>query len=323
MQQKLECSGLASKVELNHLLTIEALSKQEITAILDRAQELIDKSYNTKAVLRDLASITVANLFFEPSTRTRCSFELAAKRLGAEVLNLEMGTSSMVKGETLIDTLQTIAAMDVQVLVIRHAQAGTAKFVADHFGTEVAIINGGDGHHEHPTQGLLDMLTIRQHKTVFDNLKVAIIGDIAHSRVARSDIQALLKLGVAELRLIAPESFITDDLKALDVSIYNDIDQGLKDVDVIMTLRIQKERMPANEFPNTNDFFKQFGVTAKRMQLAKPDAIVMHPGPMNRNVEIASEVADGKQSVILQQVHNGVAIRMAVLSSLTILNRCK
>lgn len=229
----------------------------------------------------------------------------------------------MVKGETLIDTLQTIAAMDVQVLVIRHAQAGTAKFVADHFGTEVAIINGGDGHHEHPTQGLLDMLTIRQHKTVFDNLKVAIIGDIAHSRVARSDIQALLKLGVAELRLIAPESFITDDLKALDVSIYNDIDQGLKDVDVIMTLRIQKERMPANEFPNTNDFFKQFGVTAKRMQLAKPDAIVMHPGPMNRNVEIASEVADGKQSVILQQVHNGVAIRMAVLSSLTILNRCK
>lgn len=323
MQQKINSAGATHTIELNHLTTIEDLSKEDINVILDRAQSIIDKGYHAKSVLQDLASITVANLFFEPSTRTRCSFELAAKRLGAEVLNLEMATSSTVKGESLLDTLGTIAAMDVQALVIRHQEAGIAKLAAEYFGTKVAIINAGEGQHQHPTQALLDMLTIRQHKSSFNNLTVAIIGDIAHSRVARSDIQALLKLGIAKLRLIAPESFITDDLKALDVSIYHDLDQGLKDVDVVITLRIQKERMPVDECPNTEDFFKKFGLTAKRMHLAKPDAIVMHPGPLNRNVEIASDVADGKQSVILQQIHNGVAIRMAVLSSLVSLDRYK
>lgn len=297
-----------------HLLDIESLSTEQITELLKQAQSFITKGEHRSGQLQHLAGKTLFNLFFENSTRTRISFELAAKRLAATVVNVDLASSSVKKGESLLDTVDTLQAMGADFFVVRHSAVNTAKYIAEHVGDDLAVINAGDGHHAHPSQALLDMLTIQQHKPNFTELKVALVGDMAHSRVARSDLCALKKLGVNDIRVIAPSSLLPDE-KTLDgLSCHDNLQQGLADVDVVMALRIQKERMLNEAIPDEAQFNRQFGITAETLQFAKPDAIVMHPGPLNRNVEINSDVADGPQSVILQQVENGVAMRMAVLA---------
>jgi aspartate carbamoyltransferase catalytic subunit len=257
---------------------------------------------------------TVVNLFFEASTRTRSTFELAAKRLSADVLNININTSAASKGESLFDMLRNLEAMASDMFVVRHAQSGAAHFIAESVTPGVAIVNAGDGWHAHPTQAMLDMLTIRQNKGKFEGLKVAIIGDILHSRVARSQICALNTLGVDEIRVIAPNTLLPTKVESLGVTVFNNLEQGLADIDVIIMLRLQKERMHGALLPSEQEYFKLYGLTQEKLKCAKPDAIVMHPGPINRGVEIESEVADGPQSVILDQVTNGIAIRMAVMS---------
>ena len=257
---------------------------------------------------------TVANLFFEASTRTRATFELAAQRLSADILSLDIKTSSAVKGESLLDTLHNLQAMQVDMFVIRHQDSGSAHFFAQHVAPGVSVLNAGDGQHSHPTQGMLDMFTIRRHKGSFENLCVAIVGDIKHSRVARSQIHALNILNTGQVRVIAPRTLLPEQTEALGVQVYHDLDEGLKDVDVVIMLRLQKERMTGALLPSEQEYFRQYGLTADRVKLAKPDAIVMHPGPANRGIEIESSVMDGKQSVILQQVTYGIAVRMAVMS---------
>ncbi|MEJ2322319.1 MAG: aspartate carbamoyltransferase catalytic subunit [Gammaproteobacteria bacterium] len=257
----------------------------------------------------------VANLFFENSTRTRTTFELAAKRLSADVLNLNISTSATAKGESLLDTLRNLEAMHVDMFVIRHAASGTAHFFAQHASKGVSIINAGDGQHEHPTQAMLDMFTIRHHKGDFTPLKVTIIGDILHSRVARSQILALNTLGVSEVRVVAPKTLLPSDAReSLGVHVFHDMEEGISGTDVIIMLRLQKERMSGALLPSEHEFFQRYGLTASRLSLAAPNAIVMHPGPINRGVEMETMVADGSQSVILQQVSYGVAVRMAILS---------
>jgi aspartate carbamoyltransferase catalytic subunit len=302
--------------ELTHLLTLEGLSKEHILHILDTAQQFVAVSDSDREVKKVplLRGKNVFNLFFENSTRTRTTFEIAAKRLSADVVNLDIQTSSTAKGETLLDTIDNLVAMQADIFVVRHKTTGAAVEVAQHLPPHVHVINAGDGTNQHPTQGLLDMFTMRHYKQDFTKIKVAIIGDIVHSRVAKSNIHALTTLGCPEIRAIGPESLLPKDLNMMGVKIYNNIEEGLKDVDVVMTLRIQKERMEAGQVPEGDEFFKQWGLTKERLQLAKPDAIVMHPGPMNREVEIASEVADGPQAVILKQVTFGIAVRMAVMS---------
>ncbi len=302
--------------ELTHLLTLEGLSKEHILHILDTAQKFVAVSDSDREVKKVplLRGKNVFNLFFENSTRTRTTFEIAAKRLSADVVNLDIQTSSTAKGETLLDTIDNLVAMQADIFVVRHKTTGAAVEVAQHLPPHVHVINAGDGTNQHPTQGLLDMYTMRHYKQDFTKIKVAIIGDIVHSRVAKSNIHALTTLGCPEIRAIGPESLLPKDLNMMGVKIYNNIEEGLKDVDVVMTLRIQKERMEAGQVPEGDEFFKQWGLTKERLQLAKPDAIVMHPGPMNREVEIASEVADGPQAVILKQVTFGIAVRMAVMS---------
>jgi aspartate carbamoyltransferase catalytic subunit len=302
--------------ELTHLLTLEGLSKEHILHILDTAQQFVAVSDSDREVKKVplLRGKNVFNLFFENSTRTRTTFEIAAKRLSADVVNLDIQTSSTAKGETLLDTIDNLVAMQADIFVVRHKTTGAAVEVAQHLPPHVHVINAGDGTNQHPTQGLLDMFTMRHYKQDFTKIKVAIIGDIVHSRVAKSNIHALTTLGCPEIRAIGPESLLPQDLNMMGVKIYNNIEEGLKDVDVVMTLRIQKERMEAGQVPEGDEFFKQWGLTKERLQLAKPDAIVMHPGPMNREVEIASEVADGPQAVILKQVTFGIAVRMAVMS---------
>jgi len=302
--------------ELTHLLTLEGLSKEHILHILDTAQQFVAVSDSDREVKKVplLRGKNVFNLFFENSTRTRTTFEIAAKRLSADVVNLDIQTSSTAKGETLLDTIDNLVAMQADIFVVRHKTTGAAVEVAQHLPPHVHVINAGDGTNQHPTQGLLDMYTMRHYKQDFTKIKVAIIGDIVHSRVAKSNIHALTTLGCPEIRAIGPESLLPKDLNMMGVKIYNNIEEGLKDVDVVMTLRIQKERMEAGQVPEGDEFFKQWGLTKERLQLAKPDAIVMHPGPMNREVEIASEVADGPQAVILKQVTFGIAVRMAVMS---------
>ena len=301
---------------LRHLITLDGLTRSEITALLDLAQFYVRKPHELPARDQSLAGHTVANLFFEPSTRTRVSFELAAQRLGAYVVNLDMQTSSRVKGETVLDTLYTLQAMHADVLVMRDAEPGLPAQVAPFVAPHVSILNAGEAHVSHPTQGLLDALTIRQHKPDFANLSILIVGDLMHSRVARSTWRALNTLGIGEVRIAGPEHLLPPANEFAGAIRHADINKAIKDADVVMALRIQKERMNEAHIPDEAGYCREFGLTPDRMKLAKPDAIVMHPAPMNRGVEITDEVADGKQSVIQQQVTNGVAIRMAVLATI-------
>jgi aspartate carbamoyltransferase catalytic subunit len=300
---------------LRHLVTLKDLPRELLIELLDRAEGYLTPPGDYPATSRALAGRTVANLFFEPSTRTRASFELAARRLGAEVLSLDVSMSSRAKGESILDTMYTLQAMQVDVFVIRDAQSGVPAYICKHVAPHVAVLNAGESHLNHPTQGLLDVLTIRRHKRAFDRLVVAIAGDIQHSRVARSVHHALTILGVGELRLIAPPALAPDPAEFQGARLMDDIEEGVREADVIMCLRIQRERMEVSRSPDPAGFHRQFGLTGERLALAKPDAIVMHPGPMNRDVEIAGSVADGPQSVIAEQVTNGVAVRMAVMQT--------
>jgi aspartate carbamoyltransferase catalytic subunit len=302
--------------ELTHLLTLEGLPKEQILHILDTAKQFVSVTDPAREVKKVplLRGKSVFNLFFENSTRTRTTFEIAAKRLSADVINLDISTSSTAKGESLLDTIDNLVAMQADIFVVRHNVSKAPIEIAEHVPAHVHVVNAGDGSHQHPTQGLLDMYTMRHFKQNFKGLKVAIVGDIVHSRVAKSNIHALTTLGCEEIRAIGPESLLPSDLDMLGVKIYHSMEEGLKDADVVMTLRIQKERMEVGQVPEGEAFFKQYGLTPTRLALAKSDAIVMHPGPMNRGVEIDSAVADGLQSVILNQVTFGIAVRMAVMS---------
>jgi len=299
---------------LKHFLTIDGLNRELLTEIMDRAEQFSSISHRQVKKVPILRGKTIVNLFFENSTRTRTTFELAAKRLSADVMNLNISTSATSKGESLLDTLHNLEAMHCDMFVVRHNQSGAAEFIAQHVAPHISVINAGDGCHAHPTQAMLDMFTIRRHKQHFPDLRVAIVGDILHSRVARSQIQALSTLGVGEIRVIGPKTLLPSDCKTLGVHVYHDIEAGLKDVDVVITLRLQHERMQGGLIPSAREYFNSYGVTEDKLSIAKPDAIVMHPGPINRGVEISSEVADGPQSVILEQVTHGIAVRMAVMS---------
>ena len=301
---------------LRHLITLDGLSREEITALLDLAQTYVRNPRDLPVRDQSLAGHTVANLFFEPSTRTRVSFELAAQRLGAYVVNLDMQTSSRVKGETVLDTLYTLQAMHADILVMRDAEPGLPAQVAQYIAPHVSILNAGEAHVSHPTQGLLDALTIRQHKPDFKNTSILIVGDLMHSRVARSTWRALNTLGIGEVRIAGPEHLLPPSHEFTGAVRYTDMNKALTDVDVVMALRIQKERMQQAHIPDDAGYCREFGLTPERLKLAKPNAIVMHPAPMNRGVEITDAVADGKQSVIQQQVTNGVAVRMAVLATI-------
>lgn len=299
---------------LKHFLTTEGLSQSLLQNILDHAESFASVGERPVKNVPLLRGKTIANLFFEPSTRTRTTFELAAKRLSADILNLNISTSATSKGETLSDTLHTLEAMHCDMFVVRHANSGAAHYIATQVAPHISVINAGDGRHAHPTQAMLDMFTIRRHKQDFTNLRVAIIGDILHSRVARSEIHALSTLGVLETRIIAPHTLIPEGVENLGVQVYHDMDEGLEGVDVIMMLRLQRERMRGALLPSEQEYFQRYGLTSERLDIAKPDAIVMHPGPINRGVEIDSSVADGERSVILQQVSHGIAVRMAVMA---------
>ena len=304
---------LNSDGRLIHLLGLEGLPKKQIEKILTVSDDLLDQKFKLQKskILRDMS---VANLFFEPSTRTRNTFEIAAKRTSAKTINVDLANSATKKNETLMDTMHTLKAMQIDMFVIRHQQNGLPHRVAENL-EGVSIINAGDGINAHPTQALLDMLTIRQHKKSFDNLSVAIVGDIRHSRVARSDIQAMKTLGTSDIRLIAPETLhYKEETPGLER--FGSLEKGIEDADVIISLRLQKERMIAADIPDEQTYFEGFGLTSENLKLAKPDAIIMHPGPVNRGIELSSEVADGSQSVILQQVTNGIAVRMAVMEIL-------
>jgi aspartate carbamoyltransferase catalytic subunit len=301
---------------LRHLLTLEGLSPDELEQLLDLAQFYVRTPGDMPPRDQSLAGRTVANLFFEPSTRTRVSFELAATRLGADVVNLDLQSSSRVKGETVLDTIYTLQSMLVDVFVMRDAEPGLPAYVASHVAPHVSVLNAGEAHVSHPTQGLLDTLTIRQHKGDLKSLSVAVVGDVLHSRVARSTGRALLTLGVGELRLVSPASLMPGADELAGAQRFNTLAEGIRGADVVMALRIQRERMPEAASLDADTFNREWGVTAENLRLAKPGAIVMHPGPMNRGVEITSEVADGPQSVIRDQVRNGVAVRMAVLATI-------
>jgi aspartate carbamoyltransferase catalytic subunit len=299
---------------LKHFLSIEGLPRQTLVDILDTAESFVSVHAQSVKKVPLLRGKTVVNLFFEPSTRTRTTFELAAKRLSADVLNLNIATSATTKGESLLDTLRNIEAMFCDMFVVRHADSGAAHFIARHVAPHIRVLNAGDGQHAHPTQAMLDMFTIRRHKGDFTKLKVAIVGDILHSRVARSQIHALNILNTNEVRVIAPKTLLPTGVEQLGVHVFHDMDAGLKDVDVVIMLRLQRERMQSALLPSEHEFFQLYGLTEERLHSANPEAIVMHPGPANRGVEIASEVADGPQSVILEQVSNGIAVRMAIMS---------
>ncbi len=299
---------------LKHFLTTEGLSKSLIHSIFEHAESFANVGERSVKKVPLLRGKTIANLFFEPSTRTRITFELAAKRLSADILNLNISTSATSKGESLSDTLHNLEAMHCDMFVVRHSNSGAAHYIATQVAPHISIINAGDGRHAHPTQAILDMFTIRRHKKSFENLRVAIVGDILNSRVARSEIHALSTLGVLEIRIIAPQTLIPKDVEKLGVQVFHNMDEGLSGVDVIMMLRLQNERMRGALLPSKHEYFQRYGLTKKRLKKAKPDVIVMHPGPINRGVEIASDVADGEHSVILQQVSHGIAVRMAVMA---------
>jgi len=311
---------LNSHGELQHLLSLDGLPRDILVAILDTAAPFTEVAEREVKKLPILRGKSIFNLFFENSTRTRTTFEIAAKRLSADVINLNISTSSTNKGETLLDTVDNLCAMQADMFVVRHASSGAPYLMADHLRNtgrhHIRVINAGDGRHAHPTQGLLDMYTIRHYKQDFSNLVVAIVGDVLHSRVARSQIAALTTLGVPEVRVIGPKTLMPTGLDKMGCRVFHDMREGLKDVDVVMMLRLQNERMNGPLLPSGQEFFKVWGLTGEKLALAKPDAIVMHPGPMNRGVEIDSEVADGAQAVILPQVTFGIAVRMAVMSML-------
>jgi len=306
--------------ELTHLLSTDGLPREILTQILDTASSFLEVSDRDVKKVPLLRGKSVFNLFFENSTRTRTTFEIAAKRLSADVINLDVGRSSTAKGETLLDTIDNLVAMHADMFVVRHGSSGAPYLIVDHLHrigrTDVHVVNAGDGRHAHPTQGLLDMYTIRHYKKDFANLTVAIVGDILHSRVARSDIHALTTLGVGEVRAVGPQTLLPTALEKMGVRVCHDLQDGLKGCDVVIMLRLQNERMNGTLLPSAREYFSCYGLTPKTLALAKPDAIVMHPGPMNRGVEIDSEVADGPQAVILPQVTFGIAVRMAVMSIL-------
>jgi len=299
---------------LKHFLTTEGLPKELLTEILDIAESFAALPGRPVKKVPLLRGRIITNLFFETSTRTRTTFELAAKMLSADVLNFNIAVSATSKGETLLDTLRNLEAMHSDMFVVRHNASGAAHFIARHAAPGVSVINAGDGRHAHPTQAMLDMFTIRKHKGDFTPLKVAIVGDILHSRVARSQIHALNTLGVTEVRVIGPRTLLPTEARALGVHVYHSLEEGVKDVDVVIMLRLQKERMDGALLPSEHEYFNLYGLTDERLENAKPDAIVMHPGPINRGVEMDSSVADGPRSVILQQVSYGIAVRMAVMS---------
>lgn len=309
---QLDASG-----NLKHLLTLEGLSRPLLLKILNRAREFAAAMQAGEKKLPHLRGRTVVNLFFEASTRTRTTFELAAKRLSADVLNLQMAASSTSKGETLLDTLKTLEAMQADMFVIRHDASGAAHFFAEHAAPGVAILNAGDGRHAHPTQGLLDVYTIREAKgpddACFRKLSVAIVGDVLHSRVARSNIHALRTLGTKDIRVVAPPTLIPTGIEQMGVKTFHSLEQGLEGVDVVILLRLQKERMLGAFLPSLGEFHRDYGLTRARLDRLKPDAIVMHPGPINRGVEIEGDLAYSDRSVILQQVSHGIAVRMAVM----------
>jgi aspartate carbamoyltransferase catalytic subunit len=304
--------------ELTHLLTLEGLPADVIRHILDTAEpfaSIAEREVKKVPLLRGKA---VFNLFFENSTRTRTTFEIAAKRLSADVINLNIGASSTSKGETLLDTVDNLVAMNADMLVVRHAQSGAPHLIAAHLNahqrTYVHVVNAGDGRHAHPTQGLLDLYTIRHYKREFRGLTVAVVGDVLHSRVARSLIHGLTTLGTAEVRVIGPRTLLPTRVEAMGVRVFNDMHAGLSGCDVVVMLRLQSERMKGALLPSAGEYFKHYGLTEEKLAAAKADVIVMHPGPMNRGVEIDSAVADGERSVILPQVTFGIAVRMAVMS---------
>jgi aspartate carbamoyltransferase catalytic subunit len=306
--------------ELQHLLTLEGMPAAIIERILDTAVPFVSIAERDVKKVPLLRGKTVFNLFFENSTRTRTTFEIAAKRLSADVININVGVSSTSKGETLLDTIDNLVAMNADMFVVRHGQSGAPHLIAQHLSarqrSHIHVINAGDGRHAHPTQGLLDLFTIRHYKHEFSRLSVAIVGDVLHSRVARSLIHGLTTMGVREIRAIGPQTLLPTAIEKMGVRVFHDMKTGLAGCDVIVMLRLQNERMKGSLLPSAGEFFKHYGLTADKLALAKTDAIVMHPGPMNRGVEIDSAVADGKHSVILPQVTFGIAVRMAVMSIL-------
>lgn len=299
---------------LRHFLTVDGLHRGLLVEILDTAESFLGVVEQSVKKVPLLRGKTIVNLFFEASTRTRTTFELAAKRLSADVLNINVNASSTIKGETLLDTLRNLEAMHCDMFVVRHSDSGTAHFFAQHAAPHVSVINAGDGRHAHPTQALLDMLTIRRHTGSFERLRVVIVGDILHSRVARSQIRALNILGAGEVRVVAPRTLLPARAETLGVHVFHELEPGIRDADVIIMLRLQRERMRGTLLPSEHEYFRLFGLTPERLALAAPGAIVMHPGPINRGVEMDSQVADGVHSVILEQVHYGIAVRMAVMS---------
>jgi len=300
---------------LRHFLSTEGLTHGLLTEILDTAESFTGVAEQSVKKVPLLRGKTIVNLFFEASTRTRTTFELAAKRLSADVLNINVSASATVKGETLLDTLRNLEAMHVDMFVVRHTDSGTAHFIARHVLPHVSVINAGDGRHAHPTQAMLDMFTIRREKGAdFGRLRVAIVGDIAHSRVARSQIHALNILNTGDVRIVAPRTLIPAHVESLGVRVFNDLRDGLRDVDVVIMLRLQHERMQGALLPSEHEYYQLYGLTEEKLSMAKPDVTVMHPGPINRGVEMDSLVADGPRSVILQQVTYGIAVRMAVMS---------
>ncbi len=303
--------------DLHHLLAIEGLPKRIIERILDTAESFVGINEREVKVVPLLRGKSIFNIFFENSTRTRTTFEIAAKRLSADVVSLDVARSSTNKGETILDTIANLTAMHADMFVVRHAESGAPYLIAQHAAPHIHVVNAGDGRHEHPTQGLLDVFTIRKYKTDFTRLTVAIVGDVLHSRVARSQIHALTTLGVPEVRVIGPRTLLPADIERLGVRVYTSLEEGLKGVDVVTMLRLQNERMAGALLPSASEYFSRYGLTPQKLALAKPDAIVLHPGPMNRGVEIDSAVADGKQSVILPQVTYGIAVRMAVMAILS------
>ncbi|MBX3672922.1 MAG: aspartate carbamoyltransferase catalytic subunit [Burkholderiales bacterium] len=307
---------LDAQGRLVHLLTTEGLPAEIIRHILDTAAQFVSVNEREVKKVPLLRGKSIFNVFFENSTRTRTTFEIAAKRLSADVINLNIGSSSTAKGETLLDTVWNLQAMDADMFVVRHSEAGAPHLIARHVKPGVHVVNAGDGRHAHPTQGLLDMYTIRHYKKDFSRLTVAIVGDVLHSRVARSQIHALTTLGVPDVRVVGPKTLLPRDVERLGVRVFHDVSAGLRDCDVVITLRLQNERMSGPLLPSAGEFNKTYGLTPEKLALAKPDAIVMHPGPINRGVEIDSGVADGSHSVIMPQVTFGIAVRMAVMAIL-------
>ena len=305
---------LNEKGELQHLLSVEGLPREILVQILDTAESFVGVTERDIKKVPLLRGKSVFNLFFEPSTRTRTTFEIAAKRLSADVINLNIAVSSQSKGESLLDTVANLSAMHADVFVVRHASSGAPFLIARNVKPHEHVINAGDGRHAHPTQGLLDLFTIRHYKKDFTRLRVAVVGDIVHSRVARSLIHGLTTLGTPEVRVIGPQTLLPAGVESLGVRVFHDLSEGLKGVDVVVMLRLQNERMSVAMLPSAQEFFMTYGLTAEKLALAHPQAIVMHPGPMNRGVEIDSSVADGAHSVILPQVTFGIAVRMAVMS---------